>query len=69
MAILTIIEAKAGPYSKSQSEQAATDPAKMSPMFALRLGPPWTEITKFLGPRIISLTPLIKRVKGSFESC
>lgn len=68
VAILTMIEAKAGPYSKSHSEHAATEPAKMSPIFALLFGPPWTEITKFFAPKIISFGPLIKSVNGSFES-
>lgn len=40
VAILTIIDANAGPYSKSHSEHAATDPAKISPIFALLFGPP-----------------------------
>ncbi len=63
MAILTIEEAKAGPYSKFQYAHVATAPERISPMPPHLLKPPSMPTAIFLGPKRMSFSPLTKSVK------
>lgn len=63
VAILTIVDARAGPYSKFQYAQVATAPDKMSPIPPHLLNPPSIPTAIFLGPKRISFSPLTNKVK------
>lgn len=64
VANLTILDAKAGPYSKSHNEHTEVTPAKMSPIPPHRFFPPSVRTMKDLSfPIIISCVPLITSLK------
>lgn len=70
VAILTIVEAKAGPYSKFQYAHVATAPDKISPIPPHLLNPPSTPTAMFLGPKSMSFYPLTNNEKFlRFSSC
>ena len=64
VASLTIRDASAGPYSKSQSEQTDAAPARMSPMPPHLFFPPSVRTTNERSlPRMMSLCPLMRSLK------
>ena len=64
VAILTILEARAGPYSKSHNAQTEVTPANKSPIPPHLFLPPYVRIMKDRSfPRTTSYSPLINILK------